>query len=80
MKSCGVPERDRARDKMLRELARKNLKLGAVQIGHLSAKQLRLDQAQWQATSEMVAGWLGDKMVDDQKQAPSVMAMYADVA
>ena len=73
-------ERDRARDKMLRTLARENLKLGAVQIGQLSAKQLRLDQAQWQATSDMVAGWLGDKPAGALKQTPSVMAMYADVA
>jgi hypothetical protein len=79
MESCGVPERDRGRDGMLRELARKNLKLGAVQIGHLSAKQLRLDQAQWQATSDIVAGWLGEKPAAP-KQTPDPMATFAHVA
>jgi hypothetical protein len=65
---------------MLRELARKNLKLDAIQIGHLNAKQLRLDQAQWQATSDIVAGWLGEKPAGALKQTINPMAMYADVA
>jgi hypothetical protein len=66
-------ERDRARDKMLRTLA-------AVQIGHLNAKQLRLDQVQWQATADLVAGWLGEKPALASKQTINPMAMYADVA
>lgn len=80
MEPCGVPERDRARDKMLRELGRKNLKLGAVQIGHLSAKQLKLDQAQWQATSDIVSSWLGEKPAGASKQTTNPMAMFAHVA
>ena len=49
---------------MLLELARKNLKLGVVQIGQLSAKQLRIDREKWE--------W--------PKKTPSAMATYADVA
>jgi len=73
-------ERDRTRDKMLRELARKNLKLGAIQIGQLSAKQLKVDQAQWQATADMVARWTDGKPVEAPKQTPSAMAMWAHIA
>ena len=62
---------------MLRELARANLKLGAVQIGHLSAKQLRLDQAQWQATSDIVSSWLGEGPAGASKQTTNPMATFA---
>jgi hypothetical protein len=65
---------------MLRELARKNLKLGAIQIGQLSAKQLKVDQAQWQATADMVAGWAGEKSAEAPKQTPSAMATWAHIA
>lgn len=68
------------RKSMLRNLARKNAALGAVQIGQLSKKQLAIDKAQWDATATMVAGWATEKPVEAPKQTPSVMATYAMVA
>jgi hypothetical protein len=56
------------------------LKLGAIQIGQLSAKQLKVDQAQWQATADMVARWTDGKPVEAPKQTPSAMAMWAHIA
>jgi hypothetical protein len=65
---------------MLRELARKNLKLGAIQIGQLSAKQMRIDEERRQAMADMVAGWLGEKPAGASKQAPDPVATFAYVA
>lgn len=70
----------RTRDTMLRELARKNLLLGAVQVGRLSAAQLKIDQAQWAETAAMVAGWLGEKPAGASKQTTNPMTMFAHVA
>jgi hypothetical protein len=70
-------QQDRTRDKMLRELARKNSLLGATQIGHLSAKQMRIDEERRQATSDMVAGWLGEKPAGASKQTTNPMATFA---
>jgi len=62
---------------MLRELARANLKLGAIQIGQLSAKQIRIDEERRQATADMVAGWLGEKPAGASKQTTNPMATFA---
>lgn len=64
--------RDRTRDKMLRELARKNLLLGAVQVGQLSKKQLAIDRALWAARD--------GKPAEDSKETPSTMATWASIA
>ena len=70
-------ERDRTREKMLRTLAQKNLKLGAVQIGHLSAKQMHIDEERRQATSDIVSSWLGEKSAGASKQTINPMATFA---
>jgi hypothetical protein len=62
---------------MLRTLARKNLKLGAIQIGQLSAKQMHIDEARRQATADIVAGWLGEKPSGVSKQTINPMATFA---